>query len=58
MCVFVCVFKHPTGGVFTNGSGVLGSIPCHVIPKTLEMVLDTSLLDTQQYKVRIEGKVK
>ena len=29
-----------------------------VIPKTLEMVLDTSLLNTQQYKVRIEGKVE
>ena len=30
----------------------------HVIPKTLKMVLDTSLLNTQQYKVRIEGKVE
>ena len=29
----------------------LGSIPGHVIPKTLKMVLDTSLLNTQQYKV-------
>ena len=37
---------------------VLGSIPGHVIPKTLKMVLDTSLLNTQQYKVRIKGKVK
>ena len=26
--------------------------------KTLKMVLDTSLLNTQQYKVRIEGKVE
>ena len=26
-----------------------------VIPKTLKMVLDTSLLNTQQYKVRIKG---
>ena len=31
------------------------SIPGHVIPKTFKMVLDTSLLNTQQYKVRIEG---
>ena len=38
--------------------GDLGSIPGHVIPKTLKMVLDTSLLNTQQYKVRIEGKVE
>ena len=44
--------------VFVNGPGDLGSIPGHVIPKTLEMVLDTSLLYTQQYKVRIKGKVE
>ena len=30
--------------VFTNGPGDLGSIPGCVIPKTLKMVLDTSLL--------------
>ena len=30
----------------------------HVIPKTLKMVLDTSLLNTQQYKVCIKGKVE
>ena len=46
------------GRVFANGSGDLGSIPGRVIPKTLKMVLDTSLLNTQQYKVRIEGKVE
>ena len=39
------------------GPGVLGSIPGRVIPKTLKMVLDTSLLNTQQYKVLIKGKV-
>ena len=37
-------------------SGRRGSIPGRVIPKTLKMVLDTSLLNTQQYKVRIKGK--
>ena len=31
--------------VFTNGPGDLGSIPGCVIPKTLEMVLDASLLN-------------
>ena len=46
------------GRVFTNGLGDLGSIPGRVIPKTLKMVLDTSLLNTQQYKVPIKGKVK
>ena len=45
------------GRVFANGPGDLGSIPGRFIPKTLKMVLDTSLVNTQQYKVRIEGKV-
>ena len=42
------------GRVFTNGSGDLASNPGCVIPKTLKMVLDTSLLNSQQYKVRIK----
>ena len=46
------------GRVFANGPGDQGSIPDPVIPKTLKMVLDTSLLNTQQYKVRIKGKVE
>ena len=44
--------------VFANGPGDLASIPGCVIPKTLKMVLNTSLLNTQQYKVRIKGKVE
>ena len=39
-----------------NSPGDRGSIPGRVIPKTLKMVLDTSLLNTQQYKVCIKGK--
>ena len=35
------------GRVFANGPGDLGSISGYVIPKTLKMVLDTSLLYTQ-----------
>ena len=46
------------GRVFANGPGDMGSIPGRVIPKTLKMVLDTSLLNTRQYKVRIKGKVE
>ena len=46
------------GRVFADGPGDLGSIPSLVIPKTIKMVLDTSLLNTQQYKVRIEGKME
>ena len=40
--------------MFTNGLGDLGSIPGHVI----KMVLDTSFLNTQQYKVCIKGEVE
>ena len=46
------------GRVFANGLGDLGSIPGRVIPKTLKMVFDTSLLNTHQYKVCIKGKVE
>ena len=46
------------GRVFANGLGDLGSIPGRVIPKTLKMVFDTYLLNTQQYKVHIKGKVE
>ena len=46
------------GRVFANGLGDLDSIPGRIIPKTLKMGLDTSLLNTQQYKVHIKGKVE
>ena len=42
--------------VFANGLGDRGSIPGQVIPKTQEMVLDTSLLNTQYYKARGEDQ--
>ena len=38
--------------VFANGLGDNGSIPGWVIPKTQEMVVDTSLINTQDDKVR------
>ena len=41
------------GKVFVNGPGDLSSIPGRVLPKTFKMVLDTSLLNTQHFKVRI-----
>ena len=44
--------------VFANGPRDLGSIPGRVITKTQKMVLDASLLNTQQYKVGIKGKVE
>ena len=47
----------PESRVFANGPRDWGSIPGQVKPKTLKIGLDISLLNTQQYKVRIEGKV-
>ena len=46
------------GRVFANILGDLGSIPGCVIPKSIKIVLDPSLLNTQQYKVCIKGKVE
>ena len=46
------------GRVFANGPRDLGSIPGRVTPKTWKMVLDASLLNIQQYKVRTKGKVE
>ena len=39
-----------------SGYKDLGSIPGRVIPKTLKMELDTTLLNTQHYKVRFKVK--
>ena len=44
--------------VFTYGLGDRGPIPGWVIPKTLKMVLDADLFNTQPNKVRINGKVE
>ena len=46
------------GRVFANGPGDLGSTSGRVIPKIQKMVLDTSLLNTQHYKVRFKSKVE
>ena len=46
------------GRLFANGPGDLDSIPGRVIPKTFKMVLNTSLLNTQQFKVCSKGKVE
>ena len=44
--------------VFANSLGGWVSIPGRVIPKTQKMVLDAALLNTQDYKVSIKGKVE
>ena len=44
--------------MFANDPVNRGSIPGRVIPKTQKLVLDTDLLNTQYYKVWINGKVE
>ena len=59
MYIFMYTLKYSlVGRVFVNCPGDVGSIAGRVIPKNLEMLLDTSLLNTQQYKVRNKGKVE
>ena len=52
------IYLFLVGRVFANGPGDLGSIPGCGIPKTLKMILDTFLVNTQQYKVCIKGKLE
>ena len=40
--------------MFANGPGDRGSIPGRVIRKTPKMALDATLLNIQQYKVRVK----
>ena len=56
--LFGGVFIGLVGRVFANGPGDQDSTPGRVIPNTFKRVLNTSLLNTQQYKVRIKGKVE
>ena len=60
ICIYIYTLYQPIGlggKVFTNGLGDRGSIPGRVIPKTQKMVLDTSLLNTQNDKVQVKDKV-
>ena len=42
--------------VFANGPGDLGPIPGRFTPKTQKMELETSLLNTEHYKVQVKSK--
>ena len=44
--------------MFANGLEEQGLIPSRVIPHTQKMVLCVILLNIQNYKVRIKGKVE
>ena len=58
MLCFNLLFIGLVGRLSANGPEDQGSVPCHVISKTLKMVLDSSLLNTLQYKVPIKDKVE
>ena len=45
------------GRVFFKGPEDQGSIPGRVIANSQKMVLDSALLNTQHYKVRINDRV-
>ena len=53
---YIYIYIGLVGRMFATSLGDLGSIAGCVIPKTFKMVLDTSLLNTQQHKVCIKGK--
>ena len=46
------------GEVFANGLGDWGSVLGQVILKTQLVILNTSLLNSQLYKIYIKGKVE
>ena len=59
--ICICIGNQAIGQmsrVFDNGPGDRGLIPGQVIPETQRLVLDTALLNTQHFKVRIKGKVE
>ena len=58
MHIYIYILIGQGDNVFANGPGDMGLIPGRVIPKTLKMVRDSSLLNTQQYKVLNMGKVE
>ena len=62
VCLCACTHIYrpigQVGKMFTKGLWGRGSIPGWVIQKTQKMVLDTSLLNTQDYKVLFKSKVE
>ena len=59
--IYIYIYDRPIGligRVFANGPGDLGLIPGRVITKTKKFALDTSSLNIQHFKVRINGKVE
>ena len=57
ICIYIYIMIIIVGRVFANVPGP-GFNPRSRHTKDFKMVLDTSLLNTKQNKVRIKGKVK
>ena len=55
ICIYSYIYRHIHMLMYIY---IYIYIPGRVIPKTLKMILDIFLLNTQQYKVRIKGKVE
>ena len=57
--IYICIYMYTFIGImvlmFTNGPGDWGSILGQVIPKNQKMLLDSSLLNTQPYKIWINS---
>ena len=58
MYIYIYIYISLISRVFANDPGDRCSIPGRVIPKTKKMVFDAALLNTQNYKVGIKGKVE
>ena len=56
--IYIYIYIYIVGRVFDNSLGERGSIPGRVIPITQKMILDTSLVKIQYYKVRNNGKLE
>ena len=56
--IYIYIYIGLVGRVFANGPRNRVQSPDRVIPKTQKMVLDTSLINTEHYKVRIKSKVE
>ena len=56
--MFLMYFNWPSEKSVRQWSGRPGFNPWSRHTEDFKMVLDTTLLNTQQYKVRIEGKVE
>ena len=58
--IFLTAYQHLWGYLPDIGMRVRdrGSVPGRVIPKTQNMVLDASLVNTQPYKLGITGKIE